>query len=152
MALTASVGALFAIAPTASRTGPACPGHSLKRARQRTIDYLEYDEIDAVLKVINRTTEQGSRDYALLATMFATGDRVQEIAILRVCDPPTDHSHTASCRGAGNAIVGDRLEFPDPGSRCGRLRAKSSSTRPRTYPRGSAPRNWDISFPTLSVR
>ncbi len=39
-----------------------------------------------ILKTINRTTVQGSRDYALLATMFNTGSRVQEIADLRVCD------------------------------------------------------------------
>jgi hypothetical protein len=31
------------------------------------------EEIDAVLKAINRATVQGSRDYALLATMFNTG-------------------------------------------------------------------------------
>ena len=29
---------------------------------------------------------QGSRDYALLATMFNTGGRVQEIADLHACD------------------------------------------------------------------
>ena len=61
-------------------------GIPFKRARQRAIDYLEYDEIDAVLKAINRTTSQGNRDYALLATMFNTGGRVQEIADLRACD------------------------------------------------------------------
>src|ERR1043166_8937733 len=61
-------------------------GIPFKRARQRAIDYLEYEEIDAVLKTINRTTVQGSRDYALLATMFNTGGRVQEIADLRACD------------------------------------------------------------------
>ena len=37
-------------------------------------------------KTIDRTTLQGSRDYALLATMFNTGGRVQEIADLRACD------------------------------------------------------------------
>ncbi len=61
-------------------------GIPFKRARQRAIDYLEYEEIDAILKAINRTTWQGSRDYALLATMFNTGGRVQEIADLRACD------------------------------------------------------------------
>lgn len=61
-------------------------GIPFKRARQRVIDYLEYDEIDAILKTINRSTLQGTRDYALLATMFNTGARVQEIADLRVCD------------------------------------------------------------------
>jgi len=61
-------------------------GIPFKRGRQRTIDYLEYEEIDAILNTINRATVQGSRDYALLATMFNTGGRVQEIADLRVCD------------------------------------------------------------------
>jgi integrase/recombinase XerD len=61
-------------------------GIPFKRARQRAIDYLEYEEIEAILKTINRATLQGSRDYALLATMFNTGGRVQEIADLRACD------------------------------------------------------------------
>ena len=61
-------------------------GIPFKRAQQRAIDYLEYEEIDAVLKAIDRTTPQGARDYALLSTMFNTGARVQEIVDLRVCD------------------------------------------------------------------
>jgi integrase/recombinase XerD len=61
-------------------------GIPFKRARQRAIDYLEYEEIDSILKAINRATRQGSRDYALLATMFNTGARVQEVADLRACD------------------------------------------------------------------
>ena len=61
-------------------------GIPFKRSRQRAIDYLEYEEIEAILKSIDRTTLQGSRDYALLATMFNTGGRVQEIADLRACD------------------------------------------------------------------
>jgi len=61
-------------------------GIPFKRTRQRAIDYLEYEEIDAILKAINRATPQGRRDYALLATMFNTGGRVQEIADLRTCD------------------------------------------------------------------
>jgi len=57
-----------------------------KRAAHRAIDYLEYEEIDSILKAIDRTTLQGTRDYALLATMFNTGGRVQEIVDLRVRD------------------------------------------------------------------
>lgn len=57
-----------------------------KRAPNRAIDYLEYEEIDSILKAIDRTTPQGIRDYALLATMFNTGGRVQEIVDLRVRD------------------------------------------------------------------
>lgn len=61
-------------------------GIPFKRAPERAIDYLEWEEIDSVLKAINRTTPRGSRDYALLAMMFNTGARVQEIADLRPCD------------------------------------------------------------------
>lgn len=57
-----------------------------KRAPNRAIDYLEYEEVDSILKAIDRTTTQGVRDYALMATMFNTGGRVQEIVDLRVRD------------------------------------------------------------------
>lgn len=57
-----------------------------KKARTRVIDYLEYDEIQQILSVIDRTTPKGRRDYTLLATMFNTGARVQEILDLRACD------------------------------------------------------------------
>jgi integrase/recombinase XerD len=57
-----------------------------KRAPTRAIDYLEYEEIDSILKAIDRSTPKGVRDYALLATMFNTGGRVQEIVDLRVRD------------------------------------------------------------------
>jgi len=57
-----------------------------KRANQRPIDYLEYGEIQAVLEAVDRVTDIGRRDYALLATMFNTGARVQEILDLRACD------------------------------------------------------------------
>src|SRR6516164_9853605 len=61
-------------------------GIPFKRAPQRAIDYLEREEIESILKAIDRTIPQGVRDYALLATMFNTGGRVQEIADLRACD------------------------------------------------------------------
>jgi integrase/recombinase XerD len=61
-------------------------GIPFKRAPERAIDYFEREEIGSVLKAINRTTPKGSRDYALLATMFNTGARVQETADLRACD------------------------------------------------------------------
>lgn len=57
-----------------------------KRARSRPIEYLEFEEIQAVLATIDRITAGGRRDYALLATMFNTGARVQEIVTLRVLD------------------------------------------------------------------
>ena len=51
-----------------------------KRASSGPVEYLEFDEIQAVLATIDRTTATGRRDYALLATMFqhrrtGSGDR-----------------------------------------------------------------------------
>jgi len=57
-----------------------------KRTRSRVIEYFEYDEIQSVLATIDRSKEDGIRDYILLATMFNTGARVQEILDLRLCD------------------------------------------------------------------
>ena len=57
-----------------------------KRARVSSVDYLEYDEIQAVLAAVDRRTVDGRRDHALLVTMFNTGARVQEILDLRPSD------------------------------------------------------------------
>jgi len=57
-----------------------------KRTRSRPVEYLEHQEIQAVLTAIDRSTSEGRRDYALISTMFNTGGRVQEILDLRPCD------------------------------------------------------------------
>lgn len=57
-----------------------------KRATSRIVEYLEHEEIKAVLAAVDRTYDDGCRDYILLATMFNTGARVQEILDLRLCD------------------------------------------------------------------
>ena len=57
-----------------------------KRARACTVEYFEYEEIQAVLAAVDRSSPDGRRDYALLATMFNTGARVQEALNLRACD------------------------------------------------------------------
>jgi integrase/recombinase XerD len=57
-----------------------------KRAQQRTIEYLEYEEIQQVLSAVDRSTSDGRRDYLLLALLFNTGARVQEILDLRAID------------------------------------------------------------------
>ena len=61
-------------------------GIPFKKTHSRVIDYLEYDEIQEILNVIDRKTPKGRRDYAILATMFNTGARVQEILNIRACD------------------------------------------------------------------
>jgi len=61
-------------------------GIPFKKTSSRVIDYLEYDEIQEVLAAIDQTRPKGRRDYTLVATLFNTGARVQEILDLRACD------------------------------------------------------------------
>lgn len=61
-------------------------GIPFKKTGSRIIDYLEYEEIEATLSAIDQATAKGRRDYTLLATMFNTGARVQEILDLKACD------------------------------------------------------------------
>jgi site-specific recombinase XerD len=61
-------------------------GIPFKRARSRMIEYLEYEEIQQLLSAVNRSAHDGLRDYALLATLFNTGARVQEMLNVRACD------------------------------------------------------------------
>jgi integrase/recombinase XerD len=58
-------------------------GIPFKRADQRVIEYLDRNELEAILTRMDRSTADHRRDYALLATMFNTGARVQEVIDLR---------------------------------------------------------------------
>ncbi len=57
-----------------------------KRARLRVVDYLEGDEVGAILGAIDRTTADGRRDRALLLVMLNTGGRAQEVLDIRPRD------------------------------------------------------------------
>lgn len=57
-----------------------------KHMTTRTVEYLEFEEIMAVLQAADRSQPDGRRDYALLALMFNTGARVQEIVDLKAND------------------------------------------------------------------
>jgi len=72
-----------------------------KRADHRSMDYLEYAELQAVLEAVDRSTAAGRRDYALLATMFNTGARVQEILDLRTCELHLDTPFQVRLFGKG---------------------------------------------------
>lgn len=61
-------------------------GIPFKRTKAPAIDYLDYEELQALLSAVDRSSAEGPRDYALLATMFNTGARVQEILDLRPRD------------------------------------------------------------------
>lgn len=55
-----------------------------KNGKKRLITYLEKDEMDALLKLPNRQTPQGRRDYALLMFLYNTGARAEEVVSLQV--------------------------------------------------------------------
>lgn len=57
-----------------------------KRLSIRSLQYLEFQEIKAVLKSVDRSTPDGRRDYSLLILMFNTGARIQEILNLKATD------------------------------------------------------------------
>lgn len=72
-----------------------------KRARPRVVEYLEADEIRALLAAPDRATADGRRDHALLLTLFNTGARVQEIVDLRPCDLQLVRPLQVRLRGKG---------------------------------------------------
>jgi integrase/recombinase XerD len=57
-----------------------------KRTAQRTVDYLEADELRQILQMVDRSTQMGRRDYLLLTLLFNTGARVQEVVSLNTTD------------------------------------------------------------------
>jgi len=57
-----------------------------KRLPTPTVDSREGDERMAVLHAVDRSHPDGRRDYALLALMFNTGVRVQELVALKASD------------------------------------------------------------------
>jgi site-specific recombinase XerD len=72
-----------------------------KRARQRVVEYLEAEEIRALLDAPDSTTLDGRRDRALLLALFNTGARVQEILDVRPCDLQLERPLQVLLRGKG---------------------------------------------------
>jgi integrase/recombinase XerD len=73
-------------------------------ARSAPIEYLEQNEVEALLKAIDRSTIIGRRDYALFSLMFNTGARVQELLDLRLCDVRLQRPCQVRLQGKGSKI------------------------------------------------
>lgn len=74
---------------------------TFKRTTHRAIDYLEASEMRSILEVIDRRSLWGRRDYALLALMFNTGARIQEVVTLQTTDLHLAAPHSVRFLGKG---------------------------------------------------
>lgn len=72
-----------------------------KKHEYPIIQYLTDDEIDALLKVPDRTTRLGRRDYTLILLAIRTGLRVSEIISLRRSDITLGAGAHIQCFGKG---------------------------------------------------
>lgn len=73
-------------------------------ARDAPIEYFDSSELDALFRSIDRKSACGIRDYALLALMFNTGGRVQEILNLSVQDLRLEPPYQVRLHGKGNRV------------------------------------------------
>jgi len=74
----------------------------MKLAPRRPVDYLERDEMEAMLNAIDRSKPGGLRDYALFALIYNCGNRVQETLDLNACDLHLSKPYFVRLRGKGN--------------------------------------------------
>lgn len=72
-----------------------------KRETSLEVEYLEFNEVLALLEAVDRGGVDGKRDYALLALMFNTGARVSEIVDLKVGDLHLDKPFGVRIMGKG---------------------------------------------------
>ena len=67
--------------------------------------FLSYEEIQNSLKLIDRSTVIGLRDYALILFLYATGARISECLALRREDIEGDWLHIRHAKGEKERIV-----------------------------------------------
>ncbi len=80
-----------------------------KKAQRTLITYLEKTEMDTLLNVPDKSTDQGRRDYILLLFLYNTGARADEAAQLTIADLNIAHAKkrdlsTVLIRGKGNKL------------------------------------------------
>ncbi len=73
-----------------------------KLAPHKPVDYLERDELEAVLAAIDRNKRGGLRDYALLSLIYNCGNRIQETLDLNACALHLERPYFVRLHGKGN--------------------------------------------------
>ena len=74
----------------------------IKRTQHKTVDYLEENEMQALLDSVDLNSRTGVRDKALLLLLYNTGARVSEIAGLKVSDLRLKGTPQIKLLGKGN--------------------------------------------------
>jgi len=74
----------------------------LKRTQHKTVDYLEENEMQALLNAVDLNARTGIRDNALLLLLYNTGARVSEIVQLKVADLRIDGVAQVKLLGKGS--------------------------------------------------
>ena len=77
-------------------------GVPFRKTAKPTMTYLEKPEMDAMLAVPDRRTEQGARDYAMLLFLYNTGARADEAAHVTIDNLSWGSSSCVSLHGKGN--------------------------------------------------
>jgi integrase/recombinase XerD len=73
----------------------------LKRTEHKAIDYLEEQEMQALLDTVNGNSRTGIRDRALLLLLYNTGARVSEIVAIKAADLHLQGSAHVTLLGKG---------------------------------------------------
>jgi len=74
----------------------------IKRTQHKTVDYLEENEMQALLDSVDLNSPTGVRDKALLLLLYNTGARVSEIVELKVADLRLHDVAQVKLLGKGN--------------------------------------------------
>ena len=72
-----------------------------KKALSRVLGYLTAEEVEAILAQPDRTTPKGRRDYLVLALLYDTGGRIQEVLNLCPADFRLDRLPLVHLTGKG---------------------------------------------------
>lgn len=74
----------------------------VKKASNRVVSYIKLEGIDAILKAIDLSSNQGTRDYLIIELMSVLGLRVSEVTELRLCDISFAKPPSLKVLGKGN--------------------------------------------------
>jgi site-specific recombinase XerD len=75
---------------------------SPKKVAHKSVEYLDTDELDAILNSVDVKSRNGLRDKALLLCMHNTGARVQEVVDIKLDDLRLDAASQVKITGKGN--------------------------------------------------